>query len=196
MKLGVPLEKQAGYLCGPPRGTDGFTTQNHSCVKFVDARCAERPTKIHHIRSTSDVPRGLTCFMDEFTGATYLDRNILLPPLFSVRLVGTDTNDPKVFQIYYTFAADDLTETSKLGKALIAKYGTPTSKAEPVKMVWQAGDVELRAECRVIAGEFAATGDFCTLSVEDRALDQRERERTAAAEAAAREAAAPPPPSL
>ncbi|MBX3155680.1 MAG: hypothetical protein KF773_06755 [Deltaproteobacteria bacterium] len=196
MKLGVPLEKQAGYTCGPPRGTDGFSTQNHSCVKFVDARCSERPTKIHHIRSSGDVPRGLTCFMDEFTGATYLDRKLLLPPLFAVRLVGTDTNDPKVFQIHFTFAADDLTETSRLGKALIAKYGPPTSRAEPVRMVWQAGDVELRAECRTIGGDNAAIGDYCTLSVEDRALDHRERERAAGDAAAAREAAGPPPPSL
>ena len=193
--LGIPLEKQAGFTCGPPRGTDGFSTADHSCVKFVDDRCKDRPTKIHHIRSSGDVPRE-SCFMDEANGGTYLDRKLLAPPLFAVRLVGTDSKSPLVYQIVYTFAADELTTTSKLGKALIEKYGTPTSKAEPVKIVWESGEVQLRAECRMIQGDFAKTGDFCTLSVEDRTLAVRERDRQAEVDASAREANAPAPPSL
>lgn len=196
MKLGIPLEKHAGFVCGPPRGTDGFSTADHTCVKFTDDRCKDRKTFIHHIRSTGDVEKGPGCFMDESNGATYLDRTILLPPLFSIRLVGTDTPDPKVYQIVYTFPADDLTESSKLGKALIAKYGTPTAKAEPVRFVWQSGDVELRAECRSIAGDNARIGEFCTLSVEDRPFAMRERERAEVDAAAARQANAPAPPSL
>ena len=74
VKLGVPFETVPGFTCGPPPGTDGFTTQNHSCVKFIDARCKGKPTQIKMIRGMSDVPKGQSSFMDEFMGATYLDR--------------------------------------------------------------------------------------------------------------------------
>ncbi len=195
-KLGVPLEPQAGFTCGPPRGTDGFTTQNHSCVKFLDERCKGKPTKIHHIRSSGDVDRGQNCFMDEMNGATYLDRTLLSPPLQFIRLTGTDSVASKVFQITYTFAADDLTEDSKLGKALIAKYGPPSYKNPPIQMSWKMGEVSLGAECRMITGDHAAQGDFCTLTVEHRELDQKEQERQRVADDAARRAGAPPPPGL
>jgi len=195
-KLGVPLEPAAGFTCGPPRGTDGFTTQNHSCVKFLDERCKGKPTKIHHIRSTGDVDRGPSCFMDEMNGATYLDREILLPPLSYLRLTGTDTPNAKVFEITYTFAGDDLTDDSKLGKALIAKYGPPTNRNPPVQMSWQQGEVFLRAECRMIAGDHAKQGDYCTITVAHPELDTRERERQAADDEAARRAGAPAPPAL
>jgi hypothetical protein len=195
-KLGVPLEGQAGFTCGPPRGTDGFSTQNHSCVKFLDERCKDRPTKIHHIRSTGDVDRGQNCFMDEFNAATYLDRKFTAPPLLYLRITGTDSNNPKVFQITYTFPADDLTDDSKLGKALIAKYGEPAYRNPPTQMTWKAGDVEMRAACRGIGGDNAAKGEFCTITVEHDALDQQEREKQRVNEEAARRAGAPPPPPL
>lgn len=192
-KLGVPLESQAGFTCGPPRGTDGFTTQNHGCVKFTDARCEGRKTEIHHIRSSGDLPKGQTCFMDEFTGGTYLDRTFMSPVLTSMHLIGTDSNNPKVFQIVYTFAADDLTPDSKLGKMLIAKYGEPTYKNPPIQMSWTQGDVQLSASCRSTVGP---QGEYCTITVEDDALDRAEREHQRVAEEAARKQNAPPPPSL
>lgn len=176
VQLGLPLEGQDGFTCGPPRGTDGFTTQNHSCVKFLDERCKGRPTKIHNIRSTADVPRGQSCFMEEFTGATYLDREYLAPPLLSLRIVGTDTENPKIFQLEYTFAADDLTRDSKLGKALIAKYGKPSYENAPMQMSWQIGDIRLDAACRTIGGDNAADGEYCRLTVRDDDLDRKERE--------------------
>ena len=197
-RLGTPLEKEPGFTCGPPRGTDGFSTQNHSCVKFTDERCKERPTKIHHVRTASDLPKGQTCFMDEFAGATYLDRTFMSPTLKFIRIVGTDSNNPKIFRIEYTFAADDLTDTSNLGKALIAKYGTPTYKNAPTQMNWKAGDTELAATCRGMGGDASqrAMGEYCTIVVEDNKLDQAERARQQAADDKARLDAAPPPPPL
>jgi hypothetical protein len=173
IKLGQPLESQPGFTCGPPPGTDGFSTQNHSCVKFLDAKCKGRPAKIHHLHSNGDVPKGQSCFMDEFNGQTYLDRQIASLPLSAVRIVGTDTTKPLIMSIEYTFAADDVKEDSNLGKALIAKYGPPTSKNEPIGMYWQMGNVVLRVDCRVIQ---TPNGEFCKLVAEDQGIDQTERE--------------------
>lgn len=196
IKLGLPLEKQAGFTCGPPPGTDGFTTQNHSCVKFLDERCKGRKTKIHHIRVAADLPKGQTCFMDEFNGGTYLDREHKAPPLFALRITGTDTSNPLIFEIRYTFAADDLTSDSRLGRALIAKYGQPTYANPPTQMMWERGDTRLSAACRGIGGDHADQGEFCEIIVEDRKLDQIERSIQDDANTAARAHAAPPPPSL
>jgi len=196
VKLGGALEKHPGFTCGPPPGTGGFSTQNHSCVKFVDDRCKDRPTKIHNITSSADVPAGQSCFMDEFTGDTFLDRKHVVPPLQAVRIVGTNTSAPLVFQLEYTFAADDLTAGSNLGKALIGKYGPPASDTPPVRMTWRVGDVELRAACRTIAGEHAPQGEFCKIVVEDNKLDDVERGIQQQANDDARQHSAPPPPPL
>ena len=193
VKLGAPLEKVPGFTCGPPPGTDGFTTQNHSCVKFLDARCKGRPAKIHHIRVSADVPAGQNCFMDEFTGATYLDRKYISPPLSAVRIIGTDTSAPLVFEIDYSFAADDLTDDSNLGKALIAKYGPPTSKNSPIQMSWDIGEVRLSAMCR---GTVGPQGEYCHIDVEDRALDGTERDLQREADEAEKHRNAPPAPAL
>jgi hypothetical protein len=195
-RLGGPLEKHAGFKCGPPPGTDGFTTQNHSCVKFIDERCKGRPTKIHNIRSSGDVPAGQNCFMDEFTGASYLDRKYMAPPLKSIRLVGTDTSAPLVFRLEYIIAADDLTRDSNLGKALIAKYGTPANTNAPIAMNWTIGDVQLDAACRQIGGDHAPDGEFCRITVEDNKLDDTERSIQQQANDDARKSKAPPAPPL
>jgi hypothetical protein len=193
IKLGTPLEKVPGFTCGPPPGTNGFTTQNHGCVKFLDTRCKGRATKIHHIRVAADVPPGQTCFMDEFSGGTYLDRRFVSPPLSAVHIIGTDTSAPLVFEIHYTFAADDLTDDSKLGKALIAKYGPPTFKNAPIQMGWELGDVRLSASCRSTVG---AQGEYCEITVEDRTLDGTERELQEAANEAEKRQNAPAAPNL
>jgi hypothetical protein len=196
VELGLPLAGQDGFTCGPPRGTDGFTTQNHSCVKFLDERCAGRPTKIHNIRSTGDVPRGQSCFMEEFTGATYLDREYTAPPLQAIRIVGTDTDNPKIFEIEYTFAADDVTRDSKLGKALIAKYGEPSYENPPTQMSWKIGNASLDASCRTIGGDNAAQGEYCRITVGDDDLDRREREMAEQRAEEQRRANAPAAPDL
>lgn len=193
LKLGEPLEKQAGFTCGPPPGTDGFTTQSHSCVKFLDKRCEGRPTKIHHIRSGADLPKGQTCFMDEFSGATYLDRTQVSPPLSAVRIIGTDTTLPLIMEIAYTFAADDVTEESNLGKALIAKYGAPQGKNAPLSMWWEMGEVVLKVGCREVVGP---TGEYCKLTVEDRSIDRTERELQEQANEERKKKNAPAAPQL
>lgn len=196
VKLGAPLEKQAGFTCGPPAGTDGFTTQNHGCVKFIDDRCKGKPTKIHHIRSSGDVPKGQTCFMDEFTAATYFDRTLLAPPLRALHIVGTDTSAPLIFRLEYTFGADDLTSDSNLGKALIAKYGPPAYTNPPIQMSWTMGDVSLTAACRQIGGDNAPMGEFCKITVEDNTLDGTERSIQEQATEDARKKKAPEAPPL
>ncbi len=196
VQLGAPLEHQAGFTCGPPPGTDGFTTQNHSCVKFTDDRCKGRPTKIHHIRSSADLPKGQTCFMDEMNAGAYLDRALMQPTLRYLRVVGTDTTAPLIFRIEYTFAADDLTPDSNLGKALIAKYGAPSYAGPPTAMSWSIGDVSLSAACRQIGGDRAALGELCTITVEDGSLDGTERSLQEQANADRRKAAAPEAPPL
>jgi hypothetical protein len=193
VKLGTPLDNHAGFTCGPPPGTDGFSTQNHSCVKFLDARCKGKTTKIKNIRVSGDVPPGQGCFMAEFEGSTYLDRRPTETPLSAIRIIATDTSAPLVQQIEYTFAADDLTDDSNLGKALIAKYGPPTSKNSPIQMQWQMGDVVLRASCR---GTVGPTGEYCRLTVEDQTLDRTERDIQQQADDADKRKHAPAAPSL
>ncbi len=190
-KLGSPLEQVPGFTCGPPPGTDGFTTQNHSCVKFTDARCKGKPTKIHHIRTASDIPKGQTCFMDEFTGATYVDGAYAETPLQNIRLVGTNTTAPLVFQIHWILPADDLTEDSNLGKALLAKYGTPTYSQMPRDMSWDLGDLRLAASCNTQGGV-----RYCEIVAEDRTIDSTERGLQDEADDAARKRAAPAAPNL
>jgi hypothetical protein len=196
VELGAPLGSVKGFTCGPKPGTDGFTTADHSCVKFIDERCAKRKTKIHHIRATADVPKGQICFMDEANGATYLDREYMSPPLKAIRIIGTDTTAPLVYRIEYTFAADDLTDDSNLGKALKKKYGAPSYTNPPIQMGWTEGDVSLGAACRMIGGDHAADGEYCTISVEDDTLARVEREIQDQANDDARAGAAPAAPEL
>lgn len=196
IKLGAPLDKQAGFTCGPAAGYDGMVASNHSCVRFTDDRCKGRPTKIHVISTPADTPKGQACFMDENTGSTYLDRQFTMPPITGIQLIGTNTSAPLISQLKYTFAADDLTASSNLGKALIAKYGKPQYSNEPIQMAWTDGDVKLSADCRLVAGEHAAQGDYCTITVEDNKLEQTERSIQQDADDEARKSSAPEPPPL
>jgi len=193
IKLGTPLAKLAGFTCGPPPGTGGFATQDHSCVEFLDERCKGKRTEIHHLRSSADLPKGQTCFMDESNGATYLDRKFISPPLSAIRAIGTDTGAPLVYDIAYTFAADDLTSDSKLGKALVAKFGPPSYSNAPIGMSWTAGDVRLNASCRSTAGP---TGEYCSLDVSDDELRKTEESIQEDADAQAVKQNAPTPPSF
>lgn len=196
IQLGTPLETQAGYTCGALAGYDGMTATNRSCVKFTDDRCKDRETKIHPISVVADTPKGQSCFMDENTGSSFLDRTFMAPPINGIQLVGTASKSPVIYRIVYTFAADDLTDDSKLGKALIAKYGAPSYRNAPIQMAWKIGDVSLGADCRMVAGEHANQGDFCRITVEDPNLNEREREHQRVADENARKQNAPPPPSL
>jgi hypothetical protein len=193
IELGTAFDKVPDMTCGPDPASQGYSTYRHTCVRFLDERCAGRPSKIHHIRSTADLPGGQSCFMDEGSGATYLDRKHQVPELFSIAVVATDTRAPRVYEIAYTFPKDLLTPDSKLGQALIAKYGTPSSTTPPIRMSWTAGNVRLDAACGATEGP---QGELCTLTVGDTDLLDSERAKQKAADEAAEKRNAPPPPQL
>jgi hypothetical protein len=131
--------------------------------------------------------------MDEGSGGTYLDRKLTSPPLSYVSVVVTDTSAPVVYEVNYTFAKDVLTDDSNLGKALIAKFGKPTSTNPPIGMSWTAGDVRLSAGCGTTEGP---TGEYCSLQVSDTALLDSERSIQKELDDAQVKKNAPPPPKL
>jgi hypothetical protein len=185
--------KVSGFTCGPDPASRGFTTYRHTCVKFLDDRCKGRPSKINHIRTAAEVPRGQVCFMDEGSGGTYLDGAFVSPAMSSLSIVATDTTAPVIYEINLVLPPDDLTETSNLGKALIAKYGRPTSYDPPRQMRWDSGDVRLTANCR---GTQGPTGEYCTIQVTDTALLDAERSIQQAADDDERHSKAPAAPKL
>lgn len=191
--LDTGFYKVAGFTCGPDPASSGFTTYRHTCVKFLDDRCKSRPSKIFHIRTSADLPPGQTCFMDEGNGGTYVDRKFISPPLQALTIVATDTSAPVIYEINLTLPADDLTETSNLGKALLAKYGKPTYFQPPMTMTWESGDVRLSANCRTTQGP---TGEYCTIQVSDTVLLDAERGIQQAADEEHRHANAPAAPKL
>ncbi len=191
--LDTGFYKVRGFTCGPDPAEAGFTTYRHTCVKFLDDRCKGRPSKIFHIRTLADLPPGQTCFVDEGSGGTYLDRKFISPALSSLTVVATDTTAPVIYEINLTLPADDLTDTSNLGKALIAKYGNPTNYDPPRSMRWQDGDVTLSASCR---GTQGPTGEYCTIQVSDTALLDAERAIQQAADEDKQHRDAPPAPKL
>lgn len=193
VSAGAELFKVPGFTCGPDPAKDGFSTYRRTCVKFLDKRCQGRPTKISHIRSEADVPAGQSCFMDEGSGGTYLDRKHLASPLSYISIVGTDTSVPRVYEINYTFAKDVLTEASNTGKALIAKYGAPDSTNPPIQMYWKKDDVSLRAECGATEGP---TGEYCKVQVSDDTLLDAERSIQKAFDDEQATKNGPPPPKL
>jgi len=191
--LDTNFYKVSGFTCGPDPASKGFTTYRHTCVKFLDDRCRGRGVKIFHVRTSADLPRGQLCFMDEGNGGTYLDGKYMTPPLSSLAIVATDTTAPVIYEINLTLPADDLTETSNLGKALIAKYGRPTYSQPPSTMHWNEGDIHVSATCRTTSGP---TGEYCTIQVSDTALLDAERSIQKAADDQRRQAQAPPAPKL
>jgi hypothetical protein len=187
-QLDAETDKAAGFTC------DGATgTYMHACVQFLDDRCKARPTKIGHVSFSSDLPGGQSCFMDSSTGATYLDRKIMEPPLSAVWLVGTDTHDPRTYQIHYTFADNVLAEDSQLGKALVAKYGEPSYKSPPNRMSWSAGSVQLTVDC---GPNTDPQEDYCRMEVNDTSVLDAERAKQKTADETATRNNAPPPPAL
>lgn len=188
LRINTETDKVAGFTCDANVGK-----YRHTCVKFLDDRCTNRPTKIGPVSFSSDLPAGQSCFMDSSTGATYLDRKIVQPPLSSLSVVGTDTRVPRTYEIHFTFAKDVLGDDSKLGKALIAKYGPPDYKNYPIQMVWNAGDAHLRASCGTTEGPH---GEYCALAVDDTSVLDVEREKQKQADDEQRRRDAPPPPPI
>lgn len=183
--LGGDLFKTAGFTCGPDPAMRGFSTYRRTCVRFLDERCTERPHKIWHTSNQDDYPKGQTCFMDEDGQQTYLDGKYMSPPLQAIAIVGTDTESHRIYEIDYTFARDVLAADSRLGKALIDKYGPPTT-TNGEQMDWEAGKVHMTASC-------AAS---CQIRISDDGLLAAEREKQKAHDDAKAKHDAPAPPSF
>jgi hypothetical protein len=166
--IGTEMSKLVGFTCEANPGKYRYT-----CVQFLDARCQGKPTKIKPANMLSEVPRGQSCFLDTSQAGTYLDTVFQSPPLSAVWVVGTDTSTPKVYEINFTFARDVLTEDSKLGKALTAKYGKPDSTNGDFQWSWNFGsEMMLSANCGATQGP---TGDYCSLKAYDGTFLDTER---------------------
>jgi hypothetical protein len=166
--LGSELGKLVGFTCEASPGKYRYT-----CVQFPDVRCQGKATKIKSVGTTAEIPNGQSCFMDSSNGGTYLDRVFQSPPLSAVWVIGTDTSPPKVYEINFTFARDVLTDDSKLGKALLAKYGKPDFTNGDFQWAWNFGsDMMLSANCGATQGP---TGDYCSLKVYDQTVLDTER---------------------
>ena len=169
IELGTPLSKLSGFTCD-----DKVGQYRHTCVKFLDPKCKGRKTFVKFISFSSDVPKGQGCTYNSDGGGTYLDRQMPTIPLFAVAVVGTDTPVPRAYEIRFTFALDQLTDDSNIGKALLAKYGTPDFKNPPMQMRWNVpgmDDLFLMAECGGSAGPDA----HCLVQAYDGPLLDAER---------------------
>ncbi|MEO8705662.1 MAG: hypothetical protein ABI867_36865 [Kofleriaceae bacterium] len=197
LKIGMPVDV-AGFTCAK---TDDAADRH--CVKFLDPRCSGRPSNIGTLRYGEKAPLG--CFFDYSSQATYLDSKLLQVanngmrenearlkdpawrPLINVQLTGTRSKPSKIYQIWYMFAPDELTEDSKLYAALVAKYGEPSSKNPPNEMRWKDSDTQLKANCRT---------QYCDVLVEDSVFEDLERRKQEEADGQARRKNAPSAPKL
>ena len=191
ISLGTAIDKLPGFTCDADVGK-----YQHTCVKFLDDRCKGRPTHVVSVSFSSDVPKGQGCTYDSHSGGTYLDRKITQAPMSAVAAIGTDTPVPRAYELRFTFAKDVLTQSSNIGKALIAKYGKPDFINEPVQMHWNASglsDVFVHAECGMTQGP---QGEYCVIQVHDGPLLDSERSIAQDATAKAQEGSGPPAPKL
>ena len=186
--LGGELSKTAGFTCGPDPTLRGFSTYRPTCVRFLDERCKERPHKINQTSSQDDYPKGQVCFMDAGNQGTYLDGKYMSPPLQAIAIVGTDTDSHRIYEIDYAFARDVLATDSKLGKALIEKYGQPTT-TNGEQMDWTAGSVRMSAWC-------TDNEHQCQIRISDDSLLEAERGKQKAHDDAKAKHDAPAPPSF
>jgi hypothetical protein len=190
IELGTPLSKLSGFTCD-----DRVGEYQHTCVKFLDPKCKGRKTYVKFISFNADVPKGQGCTYNSSNGGTYLDREMPTVPLFAVAVVGTDTAVPRAYEIRFTFALDQLTDDSNIGKALVAKYGKPDYKNAPMQMRWNApglDDLYLAAECGGSAGPDA----HCLVQAWDGPLLQAERSIKQTADDAAKIQNGPAAPKL
>jgi len=192
IEIGMPI-KHEGYTCTPLD-----PNADSHCVKFLDTRCAGKPTGIHELRYGEEPPLG--CFYDQSSAATYLDgvlqqtpmvnnrnerpRSEVKKPLENVALTGTQSKPSKIYEIRYMLGYDDLREDSKLYTALRAKYGEARDKNPPNAMKWHLDNTDMEADC-----DWA----HCSLRVIDREFDHAEDARQVESDASAQHqnAAAP-----
>jgi hypothetical protein len=183
--LGTPLSAlpAQGFTCGPDKGNSMPT-----CVKFLDERCHGQKITVRAIAMNFPAPKGKGCVYDSVTGGTLLDAVETTVPMSLVAVKGTDTKAPRVYEIQFDYAVNVLGKDTKLGKALIAKYGTPVLDNAPIQMAWQSGDVQLQAVCASVTNE---SGQYCYQNVSDSQLLVTERAVKEAADRKAQEHDAP-----
>ena len=197
VKIGMPIEGRPGYTCLPDKRTASGERQDRHCVKFTDERCKGRPANLGYHYGSVKVPAG--CYRDYSSKATYLDGLLLQDPhsgatdqphngrkpLWNVLLVGTESTPSLIYRIVYTFGEDDLlAESSKLHKALVAKYGEPR-EIHSGKMRWKINSTELVAQC--------IENQNCEIEVEDSTFETRVEDEQKAADAQKKRGAAPDP---
>jgi hypothetical protein len=190
IQLGTPLTKLSGFTCD-----DRVGEYQHTCVKFLDPKCKGRKTYVKFISYSGDVPKGQGCTYNSANGGTYLDRQMPTVPLFAVAVVGTDTPVPRAYEIRFTFALDQLTRDSNIGKAMLAKYGKPDYENAPMQMRWNVAgidDLYLEGAC----GETQGPDAHCLVHAYDGPLLDAERSIKQAAGDAAKIQGGPPAPNL
>lgn len=193
VKIGMSLDALPGYACTKDKRTASGDREDRHCVKFVDDRCKGQPQNIGKKRYGETAPKG--CFHDT-SNATYLDDLLMQDPhtgatdqphngrtpLLNVHVVGTESTPSKIYRISYTVARDDLSENSKLHKALVAKYGEPTEIHGWMR--WKIDSTELKASCG---------STECTIDVMDRRFEEMVEREQQEADARTKRATAPEP---
>jgi hypothetical protein len=194
LKIGMVVTGRSGFVCAKASGNTG--REDTHCVKFVDSRCANQPTKISVLRYGESSSAG--CHFDPSSNATRLDNKLMQTantgdttdhtpirkPLENIHIIGTQSEPSKIYAIRYMLGFDELTEDSKLYRAMVAKYGEPSYKNPPNEMRWRGDDTKLTASCDRI---------HCEIFVEDSRFEDFERERQAEADGKARRETATAP---
>jgi hypothetical protein len=156
--------KAKGFRCREPG-------REHSCYKLIDKRC--------------DTGH---CVVKQDAIDQWFELNGAKTQLEYVTCQVTDTDAGRCFEIHYAFAPRQLlTPDSTLGKALIAKYGAPSTHEEPPqgdpngggRMLWlstQSYGPEVIATCNAGNNE---PGGQCSIQVDDYSLRSAEQEKQA-----------------
>ncbi len=169
IELGTPLAslKAKGFTCGPDKGNSAPT-----CVKFLDDKCKDKKIIVRAISMNTPVPTEAACLYDSATGATFFDHEQTTVPMSHVAAKGTDTKIGRIYDISFTFAMNILGDDTKLGKALIDKYGKPVLVNPPSQLAWDEGGVQVQAIC---GSSTADWGQFCSVTATDNTILESDR---------------------
>jgi hypothetical protein len=190
-KIGMSMQLE-GFVCAKTAADS-----NRHCVKFLDPRCDGKAQKIGSLAYGERAAVG--CFFD-YEGTTYIDGEMMQQPsevltgeikktvaakraLTHLHIWGTKNSTSKIYDMDYQIPYDDLTESSKLYKALVAKYGEPSQNSGG-RLKWLAGTTEVIVDCQY---------ENCKISVEDRNFERNENRKQEEADEAARRNNAPTP---
>lgn len=195
VKIGMPLEGRPGFTCDKEKLTASGEREDRHCVKFIDDRCKGLPANVSRKGYGEKAPKG--CYLDHSSQATFLNDVLMQDPkgdtsqarngrrpLANVHIIGTESSPSKIYKIYYMLPEDDLSESSKLHKALVAKYGEPRDIRSGM-MKWKIDTTELTAEC--------IAESHCEIIVLDRKFEEAEESAQKEADAGKKRDAAPAP---